>query len=384
MIDRANPQAVALTIATLTDITLRPAQLDDVDELLRIEACCFATDRLTRRSFRHWIRAEHSTLLVAEHDRELLGYGLVWSKRGTRLSRMYSLAILPQMRRQGLAGQLLTALEMSMVDRGRLFMRLELTGNNQAAMAFFQRQGYRVFSQSTPYGSGDSVLHMQKTIKRLHAQTLQRQTPWYQQTTTFTCGPAALMMAMASLGIGDRPNQLLELDIWREATSIYMTSGHGGCHPLGLALAAADRGFVVDVWLSSHDTLFVEGVRTAHKKAVLEIVHQQFRQRAEEHPDIELHYGEIDQVQIQQWLQSGYAVVILISTYQLDGKKAPHWVTVTGIDEHCLYVHDPDLEHPPIDCQYLPIARDDFNKMSAFGSGRLRTALAIRGLAEIR
>ncbi|WP_428622404.1 peptidase C39 family protein [Sedimenticola sp.] len=46
-----------------------------------------------------------------------------------------------------------------------------------------------------------------------------------------------------------------------------------------------------------------------------------------------------------------------------------------------MYVHDPDLDeksHLAIDCQHLPIAREDFDKMSAFGTGRLRTAVAIR------
>jgi hypothetical protein len=50
------------------------------------------------------------------------------------------------------------------------------------------------------------------------------------------------------------------------------------------------------------------------------------------------------------------------------------------MDDLCLYVHDPDLDNQqqPVDCQYLPIAKQDFDKMSAFGSGRLRTVVAIR------
>jgi len=96
---------------------------------------------------------------------------------------------------------------------------------------------------------------------------------------------------------------------------------------------------------------------------------------------IDVIYAEIDQQRISDWLQAGYAVIILISTFRLDGKKAPHWVAVTGIDERCFYVHDPDAEdisQLAIDNQYLPITRQDFDKMSAFGSGRLRTAVAIK------
>ena len=53
---------------------------------------------------------------------------------------------------------------------------------------------------------------------------------------------------------------------------------------------------------------------------------------------------------------------------------------LTNMDEFCLYVHDPDLDNQqqPVDCQYLPIARQDFDKMSAFGTDRLKTIVAIR------
>jgi hypothetical protein len=88
----------------------------------------------------------------------------------------------------------------------------------------------------------------------------------------------------------------------------------------------------------------------------------------------------VTQQQLEDWMQEGRAVLVLISTYRLDGKKTPHWVCLTGLDEHCLYVHDPDCEEGrqvALDCQHLPISRQDFARMSAFGRGRLRTAIAI-------
>jgi hypothetical protein len=78
-------------------------------------------------------------------------------------------------------------------------------------------------------------------------------------------------------------------------------------------------------------------------------------------------------------LQKGATVIVLISSYQLDGKKSPHWVTLTAVDEQCLYVHDSHQEEEDLvaqDCQHVPICREDFYKMSSFGKERLRTALA--------
>jgi hypothetical protein len=71
---------------------------------------------------------------------------------------------------------------------------------------------------------------------------------------------------------------------------------------------------------------------------------------------------------------------VLISTYRMDGKKAPHWVAVSGYDEDCLYVHDPDPDasvQSVLDCQYLPIARDDFDRISLFEKSRLRAAVVV-------
>lgn len=364
----------------MEQITLRRATLEDLDQLVQIEEGSFDSDRLSRRSLKHWIGAAHGILLVAESVQEILGYGLVWFHRGTRLARLYSLAVSPAARGRGIASRLLESLESEAAQQKRIFMRLEVAKPNQSAIALYERSGYRVFGEYSDYYHDHSdALRMQKKILNIPVEQIARKTPWYQQTTEFTCGPASLMMAMASLDSRITPDQEMELDIWREATTIFMTSGHGGCHPLGLALAAHRRGFDARVTINNEHPLFIEGVRSEHKKEIMTLVHNQFVQKAKE-AGIDVHYSDPGQEEIAGWLQNGSAVIMLISTYRLDGRKAPHWVTVTSIDDRCLYVHDPDPgegEQLAIDCQYLPISRSDFDSMSLFGSGRLRTAVVI-------
>ena len=359
----------------------RLAQLSDLDALHTLEQSSFQGDQLSRRSIKHWISAPHGTLLICEQNSRLVAYGLLWCHKGTRLARLYSLAVHPDMRGQGIADELLKKLEGFAVEKRRIFMRLEVSKNNASAIKLYQRNGYQIFGEYCDYYQDHSdALRMQKRILRIAEDHLLRSTPWYQQTTEFTCGPASLMMAMASLKDSLELNQTLELDIWREATTIFMTSGHGGCHPIGLALAAHDRRYTVEVFINTDKALFLDGVRSEKKREILKVVHQRYVQLAQQ-KKLPVHQSEIHQEYLQQWLSDGYAVVILISTYRLDGKKAPHWVCVTAIDDHCIYVHDPDLEvqkQMPIDCQYLPIAREDFDRMSAFGSGRLRTALILK------
>jgi hypothetical protein len=55
------------------------------------------------------------------------------------------------------------------------------------------------------------------------------------------------------------------------------------------------------------------------------------------------------------------------------------------MDDECLYVHDPDPtegEQSALDCQYLPILRRDFDRMSVFGRNQLRTAVIVRKKPE--
>ncbi|MFT5593717.1 MAG: ribosomal protein S18 acetylase RimI-like enzyme/predicted double-glycine peptidase [Oceanicoccus sp.] len=365
----------------MPDLQYRLANKEDLNALVDLENSCFQTDKISARSFKRWIQSEHAILLLAQENDHILAYGLVWCHKGTRLSRLYSLAVSPTMRGKGLARDVLSQLETRAAKKGRLYMRLEVSKSNQAAIALYEQSGYRVFGEySDYYGDHMDALRMQKQIRHSEIELEHKeQIAWYQQTTEFTCGPAALMMAMNSQSAKLEMSQINELEIWREATTIFMTSGHGGCHPVGLALAANNRGFNASVYVNSQEPLFLDGVRSANKKEIMRVVHNNFIAQAEKQ-NVIVEYKDITQTDLQQLLDNGYAVLMLISTYRLDGKKAPHWVMLTNMDEYCLYVHDPDLDNQqqPVDCQYLPIAKQDFDKMSAFGAGRLRTIVAIK------
>lgn len=370
----------------INDVILCRATLADLNALLSLEQACFKTDQISKRSFRHHIASHHTDLWLAKSDNgELLGYALVLKHQGTRLARLYSLATSPAARGLGVAKQLLSHSETQAADDERHYLRLEVAKLNTAAITLYQACGYRVFGEYADYYEDHSdALRMQKRIRTMGDKGIKKLTPWLSQSTEFTCGPTSLMMAMASLDDNLVCSLELELDLWREATTIFMTSGHGGCHPFGLALSAQRRGFNSSVWLNTTQPLFVDGVRTDHKKHIMTVVHQQMLRQCQQNK-VALLTQAISFDDIKHCLERGEAVLILVSTYRLDGKKSPHWVVVTGIDERCLFVHDPDLDEDKqmaIDCQYVPIAFEDFDKMAAFGSQRLRAAVTISRLLQ--
>jgi ribosomal-protein-alanine acetyltransferase len=361
-------------------ISIEPAGLPHLDSLLEVENECFATDRLSRRSMRRFLASDQCVFLIAVDEGRCVGYVLIIFHRGTRLARLYSIAVRPRWQRRGIARLLISSGECEAQERGAFYLRLEVKSSNGNAIHLYRSLGYKEFGLLRGYYDDCSdALRMQKRIRFHGRDFVHTAMPWFQQNTAFTCGPAALMMAIAGLRPDYRPSLTEEIQIWREATTVYMTSGHGGCHPLGLALAAIHRGCHAAAWINQRQPLFVEGVRNDHKKAIIRHVHNEFMHQANA-AGIAVNYRSIDQETLSRACERGAVPLVLISTYRMDRRKAPHWVAVSGYDEQCFYVHDPDPDErhqDPVDCQYLPIAREDFDPMSSFGGKRLRTAIIV-------
>lgn len=369
----------ALARVSCEPVSLREAIYNDLPLLLKIEQQCFATDRLSRRRMRFYIDAPHAVFVVAEKGTELVGYGLLLMRRGTQLTRLYSLAVLPEARGLGIAESVIGRLEECALARGKRFMRLEVSEQNLGAIRLYERLGFEQFGvYSQYYEDSSDALRMQKVLSSPDISHKGDVFPWYQQTTEFTCGPASLMMAMHHLEPDYEMSQTNELAIWRRATTIFMTSGHGGCHPVGLALAAMDAGFDVKVWCNREFPLFVDGVRSQHKKEIIQAVEAEFLSEAKAR-SLDIEYSDWSLASLAAELQSGAQVICLISTYSFDKRKAPHWVALTDADEHCFYLHDPDAEdEPPMEFQHIPVARDDFNRLASYGTRKVRTVVLLR------
>ncbi|MBE2293935.1 MAG: GNAT family N-acetyltransferase/peptidase C39 family protein [Phycisphaerales bacterium] len=349
---------------------LRAATLDDLSALLTIENRCFSSDRLSRRSFRHLLtRGNAVTLVVAEAD-QIHGYVLLLFSHGTSMARLYSIAVHPDFAHRRIGDQLLQAAETAALERDCVSMRLEVRRDNPPSLNLFRRHGYRQFKEVLDYYEDHmSALRFEKRlVPQLQFDLVK--VPYYQQTLDFTCGPAALMMAMKALEPALELGRKLELRLWREATTIFMTSGHGGCGPYGLALSAYRRGFELELHVNEHGVFLVDSVRNPEKKEVMRLVQEDWIEELQRLPVI-LRCGSLGVDELRQKFEAGGIPLVLISSYRIYGERFPHWVVVTGFDERYIYVHDPfvDVENGETvtDSVNMPIPHREFQRMARYG-----------------
>lgn len=360
---------------------IRRATLEDLDALLEIENSSFDSDRISRRSFRHLLSKGHSATIVDDEGGVLRGYAMVLFHAGLSLARLYSIAVSPNFQGQGIGHCLVDAAEQAARDNDCVYMRLEVRRDNTPSIEMFRKHGYRQFGTYDDYYEDHmEALRFEKMLVP-HLSPDLAHVPYYEQTLEFTCGPAALLMAMKALDPSIELSRRLEIRLWRESTTVFMTSGHGGCGPYGLALAAQHRGFDVEVFVSDEGALFVDSVRNEEKKEVIRIVQEDFLEEISGKP-IPVHYRRITVAEMREQFEQGAIPLVLISSYRIYQEKFPHWVVVTGFDDRFIYAHDPFVDRDKgktrTDCINMPILQKEFERMARYGKSGQRSVLLIK------
>ena len=359
---------------------IRPASFSDLGALVELEQCSFQGDRISRRQFRYMLSRARAETLVAEEGGRLLGYVLVLFSKATAVARLYSIAVAAAARGQGIGRALVGAAEQAARRAERPFVRLEIRIDNRASRALFEGLGYHQFGVLSDYYEDHmEALRYQKTLTPDPMSMLAR-VPFYEQTLDFTCGSSALMMAMKALQPALVLDRTLELRIWREATTIFMTSGHGGCGPFGLALAALQRGFGVELYVNDRGVPLVDSVRSPEKKEVMRLVHEDMLAEVVR-SGIPVTYGTLALDELLGRFESGAVPLVLISSYRIYEERFPHWVVVTGFDEHFVYVHDPYVDYAngetPSDSINMPIQKSEFCRMARYGRVGLQAVVLV-------
>ncbi len=363
-------------------LEIRPATLDDLDALIELENASFPTDRLSRRSFREFLQKGRATLLVAERSGALEAYALTIYRQGAALARLYSIAVAANARGSGAARALMLASEDAAREHDCILMRLEVNPENAPAIRLYETLGYRLFGRHLDYYDDHSdALRYQK---RLLASRPGAAAPaYYAQTTDFTCGPAAMMMAIRRLRPDEPFERTEEFRLWREATTVFMQAGHGGCEPVGMAVAMARRGLDVSVHVNQPGPYFVESVRSADRRDAIRLIQADYAVEARR-LDVPIQIEAMTVSRLADAVSAGAGAIVLVSHYEMVGSRTPHWVYVYGWQDGRFLVHDPWVEPDKLEtvsaASALPIPAAAFDRMARWGRARLRAAILIHGL----
>jgi predicted double-glycine peptidase len=206
--------------------------------------------------------------------------------------------------------------------------------------------------------------------------------PHYNQTTDFSCGPSSLLMAMKTLDPKADFSRAHELQLWREATTIFMGGPHhGGCGATGLALAAHRRGFQAEVWVNHKGALLSTRPKEKARTAVIEELDK--ADRAEmKRLGIPYQIGALSIDDLKRALESGALPIVLVSMEYIHQDPTAHWVVVTGIDDAHVTVNDPWISrnkgHTAKTVTDYAVPRAEFPAMTTYGARKERATVLIR------
>lgn len=204
---------------------------------------------------------------------------------------------------------------------------------------------------------------------------------YYAQTTLYTCGAVAALMAVEARGArgfaGDAADRDRELDFWRAATN------HPACEPVGLAVrlredVGADAG--VEVSLDADGPVLLEGYEGFEREYRAELQEQSLS-RAEA-LGVPVGRERVSMAELESRLTGGEVALLLVDEAPMHGVTGAHWIVAHAARDGMFVVEDPWVEDAAgetwVDTHAMPVAAEDLDRMVAWGPEGYRGIVFLR------
>lgn len=143
--------------------TIRRVDASDALRIYAVERACFH-DPYPPGVFSDLIKAHQDHFFVASDHGEIVGYAVA-SANATQ-GHVVSVAVDPCNRRRRIGTALLSALTAKLTEEGIRQMHLEVRKGNAGAIAFYERMGYRAFSEIRHYyADGEDALVLARSAE---------------------------------------------------------------------------------------------------------------------------------------------------------------------------------------------------------------------------
>lgn len=152
-------------------LTIRQAAVDDLQVLWEIEKECFSVEAFTREEIAYLLRFPAGVNLVAQIDHKIVGFilSLTYKINKIQAGHIFTIDVLVEHRRKGVASKLLRELERSLTEKNIKTCFLEVRTDNVAALKLYQKHGYtEVEHLKNYYGNEVDGLRLKKkfSLKR--------------------------------------------------------------------------------------------------------------------------------------------------------------------------------------------------------------------------
>lgn len=194
---------------------------------------------------------------------------------------------------------------------------------------------------------------------------------YYGQTTLFTCGAVAGLIATERFGSPGFAGQTatdrdLEIEFWRRA------SNYPACEPIGLAVTMQEhvgpRG-AVEVALDHPGPVLLEDFTGFDYEFRAEL-QQESRKRAAD-LGIRVDASRIPMTEVAERVAAGEQALLLIDEAPMHADPGPHWIVAHAAAGPYVVVEDPWVNRPTgetwVDTHDLPIHIDDLERLVAWG-----------------
>lgn len=124
-------------------LTLRSYEPHDFAALHKLDQACFPPGiSYSKTTLRYFLMLASADCVVAVEEDRITGF--ILSEENPPLAHIITLDVAEKHRRQGVGAALLQTLESNLEARGVRSILLETATENEAAVAFWQRHGYRI------------------------------------------------------------------------------------------------------------------------------------------------------------------------------------------------------------------------------------------------
>lgn len=149
--------------ATPPEPRIRKAALEDLDDILAIEAVWPTTPHWTRTHFEAELASDRACFCVLEGGGRIMGYASM--KLIPPEAQVFNVAVRPDLARSGWGRKLMAYLRREAIRAGCTKMTLEVSEKNAAALGLYAGAGFRIVGgRPKYYNDGSSALLMEALI----------------------------------------------------------------------------------------------------------------------------------------------------------------------------------------------------------------------------